>query len=111
MEYVLTAFAVGLIGALILGAARIVRQQPWSGWGRILLVLFLLAPLPFSVFGFAATFEPGEYHWIWRIAYAGVFIGCLGGIIRACWPRQSKRIQRAVSEDRISPMITFRGRD
>ena len=70
MQYVFFAALVGLLGALLLGVVAAIRQEPLPRWGRVILVLLLLAPIPFSLFGFAASFEPGEYHWVWRIAYA-----------------------------------------
>ena len=95
MQYVFFAALAGLFGAILLGIVAAVRKDALPLWGRVIAVLLLLAPIPFSLFGFAASFEPGAYHWVWRISYAIVLLGCVAAIIRLCWPRSS-----GVSEDR-----------
>ncbi len=87
MHYVFFAAVTGLLGALLLGFAAAISTDPLPRWGRVLLVVMLLPLLPFSLFGFAASFEPGAYNWVWRIVYAIVFPGCIAAIIRLCRPR------------------------
>lgn len=94
MQYVFLAAVVGLLGALLIGITAAIRSAPLPRWGRVILVLFILVPIPFLLFGFAASFEPGEYHWVWRIAYAILIIGCVATVIRLCWPRRSNPSER-----------------
>lgn len=49
-------------------------------WQRILSSVVLLAVAGGSVFGFLATFEPGDFV-VWRVAYAGLGLLCLGGLL------------------------------
>ena len=88
MLYVFLIAVLALLGALVLGAVFAFQKRPLSGAVRIVFVLLLLAPIPFCLFGFAASFEPGPNHWVWRIAYATIIVGCLGTILRLCWPRR-----------------------
>ena len=58
----------------------------------VALGLLLVAPLPFLIFGFAATFEPPEpgreSEWIaWRIGYGCVALVCVGGVLWLAMPR------------------------
>jgi hypothetical protein len=89
MQYVFFAAVVGLLGALLIGVTGAIRSAPLPQWVCVILVVLLLTPIPFLLFGFAASFEPGEYHWVWRIAYAILIIGCVATVIRLCWPRRS----------------------
>ena len=95
MHYVLLAAIGGLLGALLLGAAFAFQKQSLPGGIHVIFVLLLLAPIPFCLFGFAASFEPSAYNWVWRIGYAAIIVACVGAIIRLCWPRSSN-----LSEDR-----------
>ncbi len=88
MQYVFLAAIVGLLGAFVIGITAAVRSDPLTQWTRVILSLLLLMPLLFSLFGFAASFEPGERNWVWRIGYAILIIGCLATAIRLCWPRR-----------------------
>ncbi len=100
MEYIFLAAVTGLLGALLLGFAAAISTDPLPRWGRVLLVLMLLAPLPFTFFGFAATFEPGADNWVSRIVYGAVFLGCIASIIRLCWTRRHNSITDGPSQTR-----------
>ena len=88
MEYVLFAAVTGFLAALLLGFAAAISTNPLPGWGRVLLVLLLLPVLPLTLFGFAASFEPGDGHWVWRIVHAGVFLASVTTILRLCRRRR-----------------------
>ena len=79
MRFIFTAAVIGLLGALLVGGWYMVRKGSSPILGRILLGILLLAPVPFCAFGFAASFEPGPYHWVARIVYAAIGLGCLIG--------------------------------
>ncbi|MCP4786252.1 MAG: hypothetical protein GY903_13030 [Fuerstiella sp.] len=100
MQYILFAGITGLLGAMLLGFAAAISTDPLPRWGRVLLVMMLLAPLPFAFFGFAASFEPGAGNWIWRFAYGSVFLGCIASIIRLCRPRGGNSISDGHSQAR-----------
>ncbi len=89
MEYVLFAAVAGLLGALFIAARSWRQKQPLPTSRRVILTGMLLAPIPFCLFGFAASFEPGRYHWVWRIGYALTALGCLASILRLYWPRRN----------------------
>ncbi len=86
MQYVFLAAVVGLLGALLVSE---VGKRPLPAWLRATRVVLLIAPIPFLIFGFAATFEPGPNFWIWRIVYAVLVLGCLAGVMRLSRPRHS----------------------
>ena len=88
VEYIFLAFVIGLVGSVVLGVVCMRRKEPLPGSLRGVLTLLLLAPVPFCVFGFAASFEPGPYHWAWKIGYAIVGLGCLAGALRLFMPRR-----------------------
>ena len=90
MSYVFAAAVVGLLGSLLVGGISLYRQQPNSVGIRVVLGLLLIAPIPFCLFGFAASFEPGRYHWVWRIGYGAVILCCFVGLILVCLPRHRK---------------------
>jgi len=98
MQYVLFTAVAGLLGALLFGFAAAISTDPLPRWGRVLLVMMLLAPLPFTLFGFAASFEPGAGNSVWRIVYATVFLGCIATIIRLCRPRRNDSSSNRQSE-------------
>ncbi len=77
MQYVFLATVVGLLGSVL---ASLVGKRPVPAWLRATRVVLLIAPIPFLVFGFAATFEPGQ-SWIWRIVYAVLILGCLAAVV------------------------------
>ena len=84
MPYVFAAAVLGILGVLVLGAVTAFRKSPITTGIRIALVLLLLAPLPFCVLGFAASFEGGDLWWVAAIVYAVVVVGCLGAIVYLC---------------------------
>ncbi|HIF01172.1 MAG TPA: hypothetical protein EYG03_16625 [Planctomycetes bacterium] len=100
MQYVLFAGIAGLLGALLLGFAAAISTDPLPRWGRVLLVMMLLAPLPFALFGILASFEPGEGNWIPRIVFATIFLGCIASIVRLCRPRRGTSINDGHSQTR-----------
>ena len=72
--------------AVVLATIAAVVMAPRLGVPlRILAVLAILPIAGFSVFGFAASFEPGDSHVIWRVMYTVVFLGCLSAIARLSW--------------------------
>jgi hypothetical protein len=84
LQYVFAAAVIGLLGAFLVGVTAAIRGTPLARSGRFILVLLLLVPIPFLLFGFAASFEPGKHHWVWRTAYAISIIGCFATVIRLC---------------------------
>ena len=72
MQYLFLAAVLGILGSLPLVVFVAVRKKPLSIVTRGLLVFLLLAPVPFFIFGFLASIEPGT-HWGWRLGY-GVFL-------------------------------------
>ena len=85
MPYIFLAAAAGLLGAFVLWALG----RPLQRWRRRAIALLLIAPIPFGVFGFLASGEPGAFHWIWRIAYSAMVLGCLAGILRLSCPKRT----------------------
>ena len=55
---------------------------------RLLAACLLLPVLLFSVFGFLASFEPGDGQWKWTAAYVFVFLGCSFAIARLVFIRR-----------------------
>ncbi|MDG1893740.1 MAG: hypothetical protein P8J37_02420 [Fuerstiella sp.] len=88
MEYVFFAAVTGFLCALLLGFAAAISTDPLPVWGRVLLVLLLIPVLAFTLFGFAASFEPGDGNWIGKIVYATVFPGAAATIIGLCRKRR-----------------------
>ena len=72
MQYLFLAAVLGILGSLPILLFVTIRKQPLSMITRALLVFLVLAPVPFLLFGFLASFEPGA-HWGWRLGY-GVFL-------------------------------------
>ena len=72
---------IGLI--IVISAFAAVVAAPRLGVPIRILALLLLLPVAcFCVFGFAASFEPGDFHVVWRVLYAVVFLACLAGSAR-----------------------------
>ena len=74
MQYLFLAAVFGILGSLPLVVFAAVRKKPLPLVTRGLLIFLLLAPVPFLLFGFLASFEPGA-HWGWRLGY-GAFLLC-----------------------------------
>ena len=72
MQYLFLAAVIGILGSFPILLFVAIRKQPLSLITRALLVFLVLAPVPFLLFGFLASFEPGA-HWGWRVGY-GVFL-------------------------------------
>ena len=91
MVYVFLAALVGLGLSLVLGVFFLARRNPVPLWGRVVLVACLAAVLPFSVFGFLASFEGNDAEfWAFRLVYVGLVLGSLSGIVWLCLPRRRK---------------------
>jgi hypothetical protein len=99
MMYVFLAALVGLGLSLVLGVFLLARRKPVPLWGRVVLVACLAAVLPFSVFGFLASFEGIDAgSWAFRLVYfgsalfgyGGLVLGSLSGIVWLCLPRRKK---------------------
>lgn len=74
-----------LIAALIATVVMATRLGPFV---RLLAVLLLVPLACFSAFGFMASFEPGDFHLAWRVAYAVVFLACLIGALQLLLARR-----------------------
>ena len=56
-----------------------------STLGRVIGAAVLLAIASFCVFGFLASFEPGN-GWLWKVGYGAVGSGCLTGAVAILRP-------------------------
>ena len=96
MQYLFLAAVLGILGSLPLVVFVAVRKKPLSIVTRGLLVFLLLAPVPFLIFGFLASIEPGT-HWGWRLGYGVFLLWSLITVARLCW------VERRSSADTHSP--------
>ena len=71
MQYLFLAAVLGILGSFPILLSVAIRKQPLSMITRALLAFLVLAPVPFLLFGFLASFEPGT-HWGWQIGRAHV---------------------------------------
>jgi hypothetical protein len=55
---------------------------------RIVGAFAFVAVALFSMYGFAAAMEPGDFHKFWRIGYALTFLGSLASIGRLLFARR-----------------------
>ena len=55
---------------------------------RFLAALVFVLLACFRLFGFAATFKPGDYHVVWRVLYAVVFLACLATLFRLAFVKR-----------------------
>ena len=78
---VLFSLPIGLI-IVIAVVAAVVAAPRLDVSIRVFALLSLLPVACFCVFGFAASFEPGDFHVVWRVLYAVVFLVCLAGAVR-----------------------------
>jgi hypothetical protein len=60
--------------------------------------LFVLLGL-FCVFGFAAAMEPGDYHVVWRVGYAVLFLACLLAIGRLALAKNTTWSSNQATQD------------
>ena len=84
MQYLFLAAVIGILGSFPILLFVAIRKQPLSMTTRALLVFLVLAPVPFLLFGFLASFEPGV-HWGWRLGYGAFVLWSLNTAARLCW--------------------------
>ena len=84
MQYLFLAAVIGILGSFPILLFVAIRKQPLSMTTRALLVFLVLAPVPFLIFGFLASFEPGV-HWGWRLGYGAFVLWSLNTAARLCW--------------------------
>ena len=90
MQYLSLAAVLGILGSFPILLFVAVRKQPLSMITRALLVFLVLAPVPFLLFGFLASFEPGT-HWGWRLGYGVFLLWSTITAARLCWVKPSHR--------------------
>ena len=68
-----------LVGVIVfIAATTCIVMAPRLPSGLWIVATLVFAPLAlFSIFGFAASFEPGDYHVVWRAGYVVTFFACL----------------------------------
>ncbi len=91
MQYLFLAAVLGILGSLPLAMFVAVRKQPLPLVIRGVLIFLLLAPVPFLIFGFLASFEPGV-HWGWRLGYGTFLLWSLITAARLCWVKRESLI-------------------
>ena len=84
MQYLFLAAVLGILGSFPILLFVAVRKQPLSMITQALLVFLVLAPVPFLLFGFLASFEPGT-HWGWRLGYGVFLLWSTITAARLCW--------------------------
>ena len=84
MQYLFLAAVIGILGSFPILLFVAIRKQPLSMITRALLVFLVLAPVPFLLFGFLASFEPGT-HWGWRLGYGVFLLWSTITAARLCW--------------------------
>ena len=84
MQYLFLGAVLGILGSFPILLFAAVRKQPLPIITRGLLVFLLLAPVPFLLFGFLASFEPGT-HWGWRLGYGVFLLWSTITAARLCW--------------------------
>ena len=98
MQYLFLAAVLGILGSFPILLSVAIRKQPLSMITRALLAFLVLAPVPFLLFGFLASFEPGV-HWGWRLGYGVFLLWSLITAARLCW------VKRRPSVDTHSPQV------
>ena len=96
MQYLFLAAVIGILGSFPTLLFLAIRKQPLSMITRALLVFLVLAPVPFLLFGFLASFEPGT-HWGWRLGYGVFVLWSLNTAARLCC-MISRRVPNAIFE-------------
>jgi len=77
----LIALCIGLV--VLIAAILAVVAAPRLGITFRIVAALIFAPWAlFCVYGFAASMEPGDFHVVWRVAYAAVFFACVSAIGR-----------------------------
>ena len=84
MQYLFLAAVIGILGSFPTLLFVAIRKQPLSMITRALLVFLVLAPVPFLLFGFLASFEPGD-HWGWCVGYGVFLLWSITTAARLCW--------------------------
>ncbi len=74
-------FIIGLFIALSACACAVKAPRLPMPIRIVSAALFVLLGI-FCVFGFAAAREPGDYHVVWQIGYAIIFLACLPAVGR-----------------------------
>ncbi|MCH7751942.1 MAG: hypothetical protein IH898_07295 [Planctomycetes bacterium] len=85
----LVVLSIGLV--IVVAATAVVVMA--SRLGTLIRIIAALAFVPlacFCLFGFAASFEPGDYHVIWRVLYAVVFLACIAALGRLVLVKRQK---------------------
>ena len=90
MQYLFLAAVLGILGSFPILLFVAVRKQPLSMITRALLVFLVLAPVPFLLFGFLASFEPGA-HWGWCVGYGVFLLWSTITAARLCWMKLGHR--------------------
>ena len=90
MQYLFLAAVIGILGSFPILLFAAIRKQPLSLITRALLVFLVLAPVPFLLFGFLASFERG-LPWGWCLGYGVFLLWSTITAARLCWvkPRPS----------------------
>ena len=97
-----TTLIVPLLVAIILviAASACVVMAPRFPTAMRIVAALLFVPLGlFSVFGFAAAMEPGDYHVVWCVGYSVLFLACLLAIGRLAFAKGATRSSDQTSED------------
>lgn len=79
-----------LIGFVLVTALTTIVVMA-SRLGVVIRIIAGLAIMPlagFCLFGFAASFEPGDFHVVWRVIYAVVFLVCLAALGRLVFAKR-----------------------
>ena len=84
MQYLFLAAVIGILGSFPILLFVAIRKQPLSMITRSLLAFLVLAPVPFLLFGFLASFEPGT-HWGWPLGYGVFLLWSTITAARLCW--------------------------
>ena len=90
MQYLFLAAVIGILGSFPILLFVAIRKQPLSMITRSLLVFLVLAPVPFLLFGFLASFEPGT-HWGWPLGYGVFLLWSTITAVRLCWVKLGHR--------------------
>ena len=85
----LVPLAIGLV-IVVAATAVVVMASRLGTLIRIVAALPFFALACFCLFGFAASFEPGDNHVIWRVLYAVVFLACISALGRLVLVKRQK---------------------
>jgi hypothetical protein len=83
--------AVIIASAILLAAGTSIVMVARLGLAIRIVAALAFVPLALiSAWGFAAAMEPGDFHVVWRVLYAAVFVACLGAIGRLAFARSDR---------------------